>query len=296
MHHTTVYISPLHLTASLRHSHAIVSASQHLEKAAMGIRNFGRNVTDNLVTSWRQQWRRLRRSRYTVEREFEYDSTGALVESLVRRDTRHLAHGPYPSLGTYPPRGRSPPSRPRGSAVTHAPCVSLLDEADFTPPGSPTGITLGIPAEHLLDEHLAETPDLIRAVPPSFGINNPFATPPKPQRTLSDSDSDEKKSIKSIGTCSDDSIGTLSDDSTGSSILTVADPFPTPSRTGSGSPVRAAAESFLRVGPPNTSLGLAGGTYEVVGSHVVYTCNHCGSRMSVGTRDEWAERGGPLLR
>lgn len=221
---------------------------------------------------------RLRRSRYMVGRELESGSREFLIRPAITQDTRprptdllhsrHSSHTPSPSLGCYPPR----PCPSFGMNVV--PFVSILDETGFTPPGSPTGATLGIPAEHLLDEHETEMDDLIQPVPLHF--HNPFNTPQKQLRALTDSDPSSCESDKDGGYI-----------------------FLTPPRTesgssGSDSPVRAAAGNSLMARPPATPSGFVGGTYRINGPYVVYTCNNCGFGTGFYTREQWAAMGNPL--
>ncbi|KAK4075982.1 hypothetical protein Trihar35433_2542 [Trichoderma harzianum] len=219
----------MHLQSRSGEYHTIVSASQQLEKAAMRIRDFGRSVRDHIATSWT----RLGRNRVPTQQDLESGSRenffsfseASRREIMVRRAIRQETHprptdllpGPYSSFS--PVEGVHV-RRTASSEFTHHQ-LTIRAQEEFTPPGSPTGTTLGIPAEHLLDEDPEEMMgDIIQALPPNF--DNPFV---RPRRSLADSD---------------ESSGTSSDDSIQSSFLNVATPVTQP-----GSPVGDSPEGDI---------------------------------------------------
>ncbi|KAL6805549.1 hypothetical protein J3E68DRAFT_17159 [Trichoderma sp. SZMC 28012] len=278
LHHTTVCISGMHLQSRSGNYHTIVSASQQLEKAAMRIRDFGRSVRDHIATSWT----RLGRNRDTTQQDLESGSRENLFsrwelarrEIMIRRAIRqetpprptyllHDLHDPYSSFS---PAEGIRVRRTTSSEFTHHQ-LTIRAQEEFTPPGSPTGTTLGIPAEHLLDEDQEEMGDIIQALPPNF--DNPFI---RPRRSLADSD---------------ESSGTRSDDSIQSSFPNVATPVTQPGSPVGASPVRAATGASLGGNPVNGPVVFVGGVYVTDGSNVMYTCRRCGGGTAHYTHDEW---------
>ncbi|KAK0759165.1 hypothetical protein N5P37_008654 [Trichoderma harzianum] len=242
----------------------------------MRIRDFGRSVRDHIATSWT----RLGRNRDTTQQDLESGSRENLFsrleasrrEIMVRRTIRQethprptdLLHDPYPSFS--PVEGVHV-RRTVSSEFTHHQ-LTIRAQEEFTPPGSPTGTTLGIPAEHLLDENPEEMMgDIIQALPPNF--DNPFV---RPRRSLADSD---------------ESSGTLSDDSIQSSFPNIATPVTQPGSPVGDSPVRAATGASLGRDPDNGPVVFVGGGYVTDGSNVMYICRRCGGGTAHYTRDQW---------
>ncbi|KAL7915099.1 hypothetical protein GGI35DRAFT_169447 [Trichoderma velutinum] len=240
MHHTTVRTSRLHLQSRYGRCHAVVYASQHLEKAAMDIRNFGRTIRDSIVTTWRRQWMLLRGDSDTTRQEHESGSREILVRRTITQETH-----PQPTGVNVP------------FELLHQ--ISLLADEEFTPPGSPTGTTLGIPPEHLLDEDPPETSEHIQPLPLNF--DDPFATPQEDSDTLSDG---------------------FSTDSTSGEILSnestqLAPPGTESSTLMGDSPAHAAAGASWEGNPTNGPPGNLNGRYTIINSNLVYICNHCGA-------------------
>lgn len=271
-------MSRLHLQSRSGSYHTIVSASQQLEKAAMRIRDFGRSVRDHIATSWT----RLGRNRDTTQQDLESGSREKLFSRLelsrrvimarrtIRQETPprptyllHDLHDPYSSFS--PVEGvRVRVRRTASSEFSHHQ-LTIRAQEEFTPPGSPTGTTLGIPAEHLLDEDPEEMMgDIIQALPPNF--DNPFV---RPRRSLADSD---------------ESSGTHSVDSIQSSFPNVATPVTQPGSPAGNSPVRAATGASLGGNGP---VVFVGGVYVTDGSNVMYICRRCGGGTAHYTSDEW---------
>ncbi|KAL6831082.1 hypothetical protein J3E69DRAFT_328529 [Trichoderma sp. SZMC 28015] len=277
LHHTTVSMSRLHLQSRSGSYHTIVSASQQLEQAAMRIRDFGRSVRDHIATSWM----RLGRNRDTTQQDLESGSRENLFsrweasrrEIMVRRTIRQETH-PWPADSLHGPYASFSPvegvrvrvRRTASSEFSHHQ-LTIRAQEEFTPPGSPTGTTLGIPAEHLLDEDQEEMGDIIQALPPNF--DNPFV---RPRRSLADSD---------------ESSGTHSDNSIQSSFPNVATPVTQPGSPVGNSPVRAATGAYLGGNPVNGPVVFVGGVYVTDGSNVMYTCRRCGGGTAHYTREEW---------
>ncbi|KAL5091017.1 hypothetical protein Trisim1_003979 [Trichoderma cf. simile WF8] len=247
----------------------------------MRIRDFGRSVRDHIATSWT----RLGRNRDTTQQDLESGSRenwfsrleATRREIMIRRTIRqetpprptyllHDLHDPYSSFS--PVEGvRVRVRRTSSSEFSHHQ-LTIRAQEEFTPPGSPTGTTLGIPAEHLLDEDPEEMMgDIIQALPPNF--DNPFV---RPRRSLADSD---------------ESSGTHSDDSIQSSFPNVATPVTQPGSPVGVSPVRAATGASLGGNPVNGPVVFVGGVYVTGGSNVMYTCRRCGGGTAHYTQDEW---------
>lgn len=264
----------MHLQSRSENYHTIVSASQHLENAAMRIRDFGRSVRDHIATSWT----RLGRNRDTTQQDLESGSRENLFsrwelarrEIMIRRAIRQETP-PRPTYLLHDPTSFSPVEGVRvrrtvSSEFRHHQ-LTIRAQEEFTPPGSPTGTTLGIPAEHLLDEDSEEMMgDIIQALPPNF--DNPFV---RPRRSLADSD---------------ESSGTRSD-SIQSSFLNVATPVTQPGSPVGDSPVRAPTGASLGRDPANRPVVFVGGGYITDGSNVMYICRRCGGGTAHYTQDQW---------
>ncbi|KAF3077384.1 hypothetical protein CFAM422_000216 [Trichoderma lentiforme] len=240
----------------------------------MRIRDFGRSVRDHITTSWT----RLGRNRDTTQQDLESGSRDNLFsrlelsrrEIMIRRAIRQETP-PRPTYLLHDPTSFSPVEGVRvrrtvSSEFRHHQ-LTIRAQEEFTPPGSPTGTTLGIPAEHLLDEDPEEMGDIIKALPPNF--DNPFV---RPRRSLADSD---------------ESSGTRSDDSIQSSFPNVATPVTQPGSPMGDSPIRAATGAFLGGNPANGPVVFVGGVYVTDGSNVMYICRRCGGGTAHYTRDEW---------
>ncbi|QYS94777.1 hypothetical protein H0G86_002101 [Trichoderma simmonsii] len=264
----------------------------------MRIRDFGRSVRDHIATSWTLLGRnratteqdlesgtRLGRNRATTQQDLESGRRenwfsrleATRREIMLRRAIRQETpprptyllndlHDPYSSFS--PVEGvRVRVRRTDSSEFSHHQ-LTIRAQEEFTPPGSPTGTTLGIPAEHLLDENPEEMMgDIIQALPPNF--DNPFV---RPRRSLADSD---------------ESSGTRSDDSIQSSFPNVATPITQPGSPVGASPVRAATGAYLGGNPVNGPVVFVGGVYVTDGSNVMYTCRRCGGGTAHYTQDEW---------
>lgn len=265
----------MHLQSRSGQYHTIVSASQQLENAAMRIRDFGRSVRDHIATSWT----RLGRNRDTTQQDLEsgsrenwFSRLEATRREIMTRRTIRQETPPRPTYLLHDPTSFSPVEgirvrRTVSSEFRHRQ-LTIRAQEEFTPPGSPTGTTLGIPAEHLLDEDIEEEMgDIIQALPPNF--DNPFV---RPRRSLADSD---------------ESSGTRSDDSIQPSFLSVATPVTQPGSPMGDSPVRAATGAYLEGNPANGPVVFVGGVYVTDGSNVMYTCRRCGGGTAHYTREQW---------
>ncbi|KAJ4863901.1 hypothetical protein T069G_00431 [Trichoderma breve] len=212
----------------------------------MRIRDFGRSVRDHITTSWT----RLGRNRDTTQQDLESGSRENLFsrlelsrrEIMIRRAIRQETP-PRPTYLLHDPTSFSPVEGVRvrrtvSSEFRHHQ-LTIRAQEEFTPPGSPTGTTLGIPAEHLLYDDQQEMGDIIQALPPNF--DNPFV---RPRRSLADSD---------------ESSETRSDDSIQSSFPNVATPVTQP-----GSPMGDSPASLV-VRPPGPGQGI-----EHLGNVLVY--------------------------
>ncbi|KAL6835081.1 hypothetical protein V8C40DRAFT_282612 [Trichoderma camerunense] len=243
----------------------------------MRIRDFGRSVRDHIATSWM----RLGRNRDATQQNLKSSRRENLFshleasrkEIMVRRTIRQETH-PWPADSLHGPYASFSPvegvrvrlRRTASSEFSHHQ-LTIRAQEEFTPPGSPTGTTLGIPAEHLVYDDQEEMGDIIQALPPNF--DNPFV---RPRRSLADSD---------------ESSGTRSDDSIRSSLPNVATPITQPGSPVGDSPVRAPTGASLGRDPANRPVVFVGGGYVTDGSNVMYICRRCGGGTAHYTQDQW---------
>ncbi|KAL7937186.1 hypothetical protein V8C35DRAFT_294995 [Trichoderma chlorosporum] len=284
----------------------------------MGIKRFGRSVKEHIVTVWRRRWTWFGRNQNTaVQEDSDYSDSISSLFIIVPHNTRERDppsnfdnHIVPEEIHTEQDEDNveqdenHPKQEQDDKDADQASCrkLVLLSENEFSPPGTPTGTALGIPAEHLLEDHSSDMDEAVQPIPLNY--DNPFATP----TTTESEDSDSGHSTIREGT------RTPSNRAARSNTPSVNNPLVTPSRAGSdssdsGSTTRAVPPSSisnqsahpsavgslgssasatadvnpLRLNPVKRDLAnepqeTTDESDELAGSELVHTCSLCGHK------------------